>query len=226
MPTLEQKGVLPPSLQKQEKSALEKKEASSEDAMKGFEDRAETIKRALAETQELAKKDPEKAAAQQKHLESQIAGYCFNVRVAQASETGLGDTPQEIKKNSKHLDELAENLGGVTGEACVYFCEKMLPEFKSASGIIETKWLEKGGTDEIAEERDRLSERLRFFIDYKIRLAEKTLESPELKKTPKEEMDILKDRLEKAKKEAEQMLCASDALRGAPKEKAEKAEKK
>jgi hypothetical protein len=232
MPTIEQK-IAPPPMEKLA-SENEKREASALDAVKGFEERAETLLRALEETKKLAEKDPEKAAVQQKELEANSAGFWLNVRIAQSSRVRLGDTPQEISKNSATLDQLTEKLGRQPPDAFVYFLEKILTSFQEAFGKIEEKWLKresqsgKSLVDEVTKERTDLSERLNTFIEQKIFLVKEILVSHELKRMPKEEKDALTARAQRVENKARNMCRAADAPLEVPQEKAEqeKAEKK
>lgn len=217
MPTLEQKSTLP------QEQTLEKKEVkSATDAVAGFEDQMFVLQRAIAETEELAKKDPEKAAGQQKDLEMHAAGLWLNIRIAQASRVRLGDTPQEIGKNSEQLNEIAERLGSQPIDAYVYYLEKMLPEYLNAFAVIENKLLKKEITAlDMAKEQGQLSERLSDFIERKVFLVKEMLNSRELKKMPEKEKDALVLRLDAVKKKAVDMCRMSDASAGVIQEKTE-----
>lgn len=222
METIEQKISL--SQEQAQKQTSEQKEVrNASDAVKGFEDQMLTLQRAIAETDELAKKDPEKAAAQKKDLEMHAAGLWLNVRMAQASRVRLGDTPQEIGKNSERLNDIAEKLGRPIIDACVYYIEKILPEFTRAAGAIEEAWLEKKSTAlEAVEERRKLSERLNDFIERKIYLVREMLNDRELKKMPKEEKDALTARVQRVENKALSMCRELDAPLETPQEKTEK----
>ncbi|MBI2645016.1 hypothetical protein HYW94_02470 [Candidatus Uhrbacteria bacterium] len=220
MPIVEQKITAPSQEQAQ---VQEKKDVSASDVVKGFEGRAEALHRALIETEELAKSDPEKAAGQQKDLEAQIAGFWLNVRIAQASRVRLGDTPQETSKNAEEMNQLAEKLGSQPVDAYVYFLEKILRAFQETVAAIEEKFLKKESTlADATRDREDLSERLNDFIERKIFLVKEMLESRDVKKMPKEEKEILRARVQQVENKALSMCRASDVLLEAPQEKAEK----
>ena len=211
--------TLPPQVQ-----APEKKETKGPaDAVKGFEDQALTLQRAITETEELAKTQPEKAAGQQKDLEMHAAGLWLNISIAQASRVRLGDTPQEVRKHAEQLNVIAEKLGRQPIDAYVYYLEKMLPEYASAFAAIENKLLKKELTAlDAAKEQGLLSERLSDFIERKVLLVQEMLDSKELKKMPKEEKDALAARVDAVRGKALDMCRMSDAPIEATAEKAEK----
>ncbi len=207
----------------QERVGEKKEIKSASDAVAGFEHQALVLERAITETEELAKTNPEKSAAQQKDLEMHAAGLWLNIRIAQASRVRLGDTPQEVGKNAERLNEIAEKLGSQPIDAYVYFLEKMLPEYSDAFGAIEEKLLKNKITALDAQrEQGQLGERLSDFIERKVFLVQEMLEGRELKKMPKEEKDGLVERVQAVKKKALDMCRASDSFVQSEQEKAEK----